>query len=118
MFVLVMGGLSSCGPETLPAKPTPTPVAAPVTPAAPAWTPPPSLEPRGAKPAQESLAACGADRLQDLIGKPKTQIPVPVDLSKRRVLCSTCVATLDFVPDRLNIIFDAKTGLVTELKCG
>ena len=44
---------------------------------------------------------CHAADFQYLVGKPKTEIPVAADLSKRRVYCSTCVVTLDYRPMRL-----------------
>ena len=34
---------------------------------------------------------CGASKLQYLVGKPKEEAPVPADLSKRRVYCSSCI---------------------------
>jgi hypothetical protein len=43
---------------------------------------------------------------------------VPVDVSKRRVTCTTCPVTMDFREDRLNIFFDAETGIIKEVKCG
>ena len=35
-----------------------------------------------------------------------------------RVVCSTCPMTMDFNAERLNVIYDEKTGLVTRLSCG
>ena len=61
---------------------------------------------------------CGAAPLQYLIGKPKSEVPVPVDPSKRRVYCSTCMVTMDYRPDRLDIVFDQDTSAVTAVKCG
>ena len=95
---------ASCAPTVPPAVPqTPPPVQAPAQPA-----PEPETAPD----------ACGAGPLQYLVGRPRSQIPVPVDPSKRRVTCSTCPVTLDYREDRLNIIFDADTGTVLEVKCG
>jgi hypothetical protein len=62
--------------------------------------------------------SCDASTLAYLIGKPRTEIPVPVDPSKRRVACTTCPVSEDYVPDRTNILYDAQTGKVTQLKCG
>ncbi len=61
---------------------------------------------------------CGAGDLADLVGKPRTDIPVPVDPSHRRVYCTTCMVTQDYDPTRLNIVFDAQTGIVKTVKCG
>jgi hypothetical protein len=61
---------------------------------------------------------CDAPSLAYLIGKPRTEIPVPADLSKRRVACTTCPASDDYRPDRTDIIFNARTGRVSEVTCG
>jgi hypothetical protein len=63
-------------------------------------------------------SSCEAPSLVYLIGKPKTQIPVPVDPSRRRVSCTTCPVTEDVRPERTDILFDQNTGLVTAVKCG
>ncbi len=106
VVVLALGVISaSCAPTPPPEVPQATP---------PAAQPP-------VQPAPEPVAApdaCGAAPLQYLVGRPKSQIPVPVDPSKRRVTCSTCPVTLDYREDRLNIVFDADTGTVLEVKCG
>lgn len=61
---------------------------------------------------------CGAQALQYLVGKPRTDIPVPLDPGARRVVCSTCVVTQDFRADRQTITFNSDTGLITSVKCG
>lgn len=61
---------------------------------------------------------CGASELAYLIGKPRSEIPVPVDPSRRRVYCTTCMVTQDYDPARLNIVIDSQTGLVKDVKCG
>lgn len=61
---------------------------------------------------------CGAAALQHLVGKPKTEIPVPVEIDNRRVTCTTCPITEEYVAKRLNIFFDEDTGLVKEVRCG
>lgn len=79
----------------------------------------PSTHSRG-RPAAPKAASdtCGARALQSLIGRPRTEIPVPVDLSRRRVTCTTCPVTMDFNPERLNILYDQATGIVRQVKCG
>jgi hypothetical protein len=98
-----------------PATPTPAP-----PPAAAAAAPPPSIStpapPISIAP-PPSPDQCGAAGLADLVGKPRTEIPVPVDPSRRRVVCSTCPRTEDLRPDRLTIEYDAATGKVTKLGC-
>jgi hypothetical protein len=61
---------------------------------------------------------CDAANLAWLVGKPRTAIPVPVDLSERRVSCTTCPVTQDYQPGRTDILFDAQSGLITAVKCG
>jgi len=95
---------------TEPAKPPP----APPPPAAEAPPPPPVAPP----PAPASKDSCGAGPLQYLVGHPHTDIPVPVNPSLRRVVCSSCVVTQDFNPARQTIVYDAQTGLVQSVKCG
>lgn len=89
---------------------------------APAPPPPPPIEPAPPPPPQATLPVvpdmCGASELQHLVGQPKTQIPVPVDPSKRRVACTTCPVTMDYRYDRLNFFFDPDTGIIKEVKCG
>ncbi len=79
-------------------------------------TPPTAATPvSSAPPASDQ---CGAADLAGLVGKPRTEIPVPVDPSHRRVYCTTCIITQDYDPTRLDIVFDSKTGLITQVKCG
>lgn len=61
---------------------------------------------------------CKANEVQWLVGRPRTEIPVPVDVINRRVTCTTCPVTEDYSPYRLNIFYDQSTGLVTEVRCG
>jgi len=85
---------------------------------APAPLPPPKVEEPAPMPAEEPKDSCGAKPLQYLVGRPKSEIPVPVDPTRRRVTCTTCAVTMDYNPERLNIVFDVDTGVIKELKCG
>ena len=51
-------------------------------------------------------------------GRPRTEIPVPIDPGRRRVVCSTCVMTQDYIASRLTIMYDSSTGLVKSVRCG
>ena len=76
----------------------------------------PLSAPTAAQPEPKLL--CDAPSLTYLIGRPKTEIPVPADLSHRRVVCTHCPGNTDYQPTRTNILFDPTTGLVTAVKCG
>ncbi|HYD43985.1 MAG TPA: I78 family peptidase inhibitor [Phenylobacterium sp.] len=82
------------------------------------YEPPGDPGPSRPPPSREPPDRCGAAGLQSLIGKPRTEIPVPVNPRLRRVACTTCPVTMDFNPERLNIFFDAETGVVKEVRCG
>ena len=97
--------LAAC--SSSPTEVTPAPAPYPASVAAPA--PAPSLASRD---------QCGAAELQDLVGKLRTEIPVPIDPTKQRVACTTCPVTQDFSPKRLNFFFDAATGVIKEVRCG
>ena len=56
--------------------------------------------------------------MQWLVGKPKTDIPVPVEMDNRRVTCTTCAVTEDHSPRRLNIFFNEQTNIVEQVRCG
>src|SRR5580692_141722 len=78
------------------ARPQPAPpLSGPAQPLV-AETPAPTPRPPAAS------ASCEAASLAWLVGKPKSAIPVPVDPSLRRVYCSTCMVTQDYIPGRLN----------------
>lgn len=97
------------------ASPAPAPAGGAVStvPPAPQQTPAPLTY-----EARPYTDPCGADELQWLVGQPRTEIPVPVDVTRRRVTCTTCPLTEDFQPTRLNILFDRETGRVEQVRCG
>lgn len=102
MFGAALIALSACASEP-PAPPPP----APPPPSRPA-TPPPS----------ESADACGANEAQRFVGRPRSEIPVPVLPNLQRVACTTCPVTMDFNARRLNFFYDAQTGIVKKVSCG
>jgi hypothetical protein len=61
---------------------------------------------------------CRSGELTWLIGKAKAKIPAPRDGETRRITCTQCTVTMDYVPARLNILYDKKTGIIRKLKCG
>lgn len=101
----ILGGLflalAACAAPPGEPPPPPLPPPPPYTPA-----PPPAPD------------MCGASELQHLVGRPRSEIPVPVNPDRQRVACTTCPITMDFSPRRLNFFFDAKTGIIREIRCG
>lgn len=61
---------------------------------------------------------CKAADFQYLVGRSKAEIPVPVEVVSRRVVCTTCPVTMDFSPYRLNIFYNQQTGIVEQVRCG
>ena len=100
--------LASCSSAPEPAPPPP-----PTTPTAP-----PAIALPTKPPATVEKDQCGLKEAQQYVGKPRTSLPAPVDPSRWRVACTTCPVTMDFRADRLNILFNADTGVVQEVKCG
>ena len=102
--------LAACaGAPSYPASP---PVEAPATP-----RPPPKHSP--APGPQVSVEdQCGAADMQRLVGRPRSEIPVPLVPNLQRVACTTCPVTLDYSPRRLNFFFDADTGIIKQVRCG
>ncbi|MBV9996582.1 MAG: peptidase inhibitor I78 [Caulobacteraceae bacterium] len=111
--IAVVLALSAC----LAPAPAPRPPSAPVRSSAPA-TPPAPAYPAPRPPATASDDLCGAKELQSLVGRPRTEIPVPVLPSRRQVVCSSCPMSRDYTPYRQTIIYDADTGRVKEVRCG
>ena len=113
-MVLALGGgavLSACADHYLAVDGDGHHTAAPPRPAVSEASPPIPVMPVKAD-------TCGAAALQYLVGKPKTEVPVPVEPGNRRVYCSTCTITMDYRSNRLDVVFDQDTGLVTTIKCG
>ena len=108
---LLAGACGSGGPNSptdlaeAPPPPPPPPISIA---AGPISVPPPPFVP----PDQ-----CGAWELQDLVGKSRREIPVPVEVSRRRVVCTTCPKTRDFNPTRLTIEYDAVSERVPSVAC-
>jgi len=76
----------------------------------------PTHSPVAAAPVQRDQ--CGAAEVQNLLGRPRTEIPIPLDPGRQRVACTTCPVTMDYSPERLNFFFDAATGAIKEIRCG
>ena len=81
-------------------------------------TPTARPDPAPRAPPPPPVDQCGAMTLQHLVGQPRTEIPVPVDVTSRRVTCTECPLTEDYSATRLNILFNRDTGLIERVYCG
>jgi hypothetical protein len=112
-LALVLGLAACSGPQY--------PTTAAVHAAPPALSPP-ALEPAPRSPAQRPQISlrdqCGAAGLQGLIGRPRTEVPIPLDPNRQRVACTRCPGAEDSDPSRLNFFFDAETGVIKQIRCG
>jgi hypothetical protein len=61
---------------------------------------------------------CLASEHQDLVGQNRSQIPPAPSGATWRVTCTSCAMTMDYRPDRLNILYDQQSNIVREVKCG
>ncbi|WP_245161577.1 hypothetical protein [Brevundimonas alba] len=75
-------------------------------------------QPIGTRPTDPTADLCKAGELQWLVGRSKSEIPVPVEIVNRRVTCTTCPVTEDYSPHRLNIFFNEQTEIVEQVRCG
>lgn len=108
---IILGAVFLLAACTTPAPAPPPPAPQPQV----AVAAPPPLPPPPPAPAPDQ---CGASELQDLVGKPRTDIPIPLEPGRRRVACTTCPLTQDYVAGRQTILYNSQTGLVTSVKCG
>jgi hypothetical protein len=69
-------------------------------------------------PSASQPGECKADGYRSYVGKNRSELPAMPAGETRRVVCSTCAVTMDFNPERVNIVYDTTSNLVTEVKCG
>lgn len=69
-------------------------------------------------PPSNELGQCKADAYRSYIGKNRSELPAAAPGETRREVCTTCAMTMDFNPDRVNIVYDANSNLITQVKCG
>lgn len=61
---------------------------------------------------------CRASAYQRYIGRSRTELPAKPEGQTWRVTCDTCPVTMDYNADRLNILYNSQTGLITKVQCG
>jgi len=60
---------------------------------------------------------CDAEAAKSLIGSHVGAVDFAPG-SSVRIVCTTCAATFDYRPDRLNVRFDETTGIIERVDCG
>ncbi len=61
---------------------------------------------------------CNAGKYRYLVGRNRSTIPQQPAGATWRVTCNSCPVTADFSEQRLNIVYDDKTGTVKSVACG
>ena len=78
--------------------------------------PPPQIG--GPDPIPPENDRCRASVHQGLVGRHRSEIPAAPPGAVWRVSCSSCAVTMDYNPQRLNIVYDDRTEIIQSLSCG
>lgn len=76
------------------------------------------VEPAPATPPSDGPTRCRADQYQRFIGRNRSELPARPANETWRVTCTTCPVTMDYSPSRLNILYEERSGIIREVKCG
>ncbi len=68
-------------------------------------------------PEQTGPRRCNAEASKSLVGSHRGAVDFAAGADVRFV-CTTCSATEDYRPNRLNIRFDEATGIIRSVDCG
>lgn len=68
--------------------------------------------------ADEGLVPCKANQYQQYIGRNRSELPAKPADANWRVVCSTCAMTMDFHEERMNVVYDQDTNVITRIFCG
>lgn len=69
-------------------------------------------------PAAPGGDTCARSEWTPYVGRPRTELPTPSDQRRVRIHSTTDAVTMDFREDRVNVVWDADTGRVVEVRCG
>ena len=69
-------------------------------------------------PPGDGPSQCKTDQYQRYVGRNRSELPARPADEVWRVTCTTCPVTMDYSPNRLNILFEESTGVIREVKCG
>jgi hypothetical protein len=66
--------------------------------------------------AGQDLSSCKGNSMKRFVGKPVERMQ-KVRKNNVRYVCTTCPMTKDYRIDRLTVLFDKTTRLITEMRC-
>ncbi len=69
-------------------------------------------------PVVDAPGQCPVAQYRSWIGRNRSELPSPPAGQTWRVTCTTCPVTMDYNPNRLNILYDEASGVIREVKCG
>ncbi|MBN8552824.1 MAG: hemolysin [Caulobacterales bacterium] len=72
----------------------------------------------GPDPVPPENDRCRASIHQDLVGRQHSEIPVAPAGALWRISCSSCAVTMDYNPQRMNIVYDDRSGVIQSVSCG
>ncbi|KQY75135.1 I78 family peptidase inhibitor [Brevundimonas sp. Root1423] len=76
------------------------------------------VEPTAPTTPSDGPTQCRADQYQRYVGRNRSELPAKPANENWRVTCTTCPVTMDYSPSRLNILYEERTGIIREVKCG
>ena len=69
-------------------------------------------------PPADGPSPCKSEAYRGYVGRNRSELPTRPPGENWRVTCTTCPVTMDYSPNRLNILFDETSGVIREVKCG
>lgn len=108
-LITLAASVSACQPSPRPERVssppgTATTVVMPVVPLAPAES--------------SNADTCGAADFARFIGQDRKTLPAMPEGKIVRMLCTTCMRTMDFNGARLDIIYEAHSNIIRSVNCG
>lgn len=77
-----------------------------------------ATDPAPQTPATPGGDSCARSEWTPYVGRPRTELPTPSDPRRVRIHSTTDAVTMDYREDRVNVVWDADTGRVVEVRCG
>ena len=116
--LLLAGVLAACASSYLPVAANGAHTASPPGPLTASVSTPSHVPKREGLAGAPKADLCGAAALAYMIGRPRAELPVPADLSRRRVVCSTCAVEGSSQADRQTILYDSTSQRIVAVTCG